>query len=401
MTIASERPLLAIHQTQTYIAQTYGRPNFVLTHGKGMEVYDSEGKTYLDFVAGIAVNALGHADPQIIEVIQEAATRLIHVSNLYYTEPAAALAAKLCENSFADRVFFCNSGAEANEACIKFARKYAYTNGHTDKTEIIAFSHAFHGRTMGALAATPKPKYQDPFKPLMPDVTILPFNDIEAAQIAISERTCAVMVEPIQGEGGIHPATPEFLQALRQSCDQYGALLIFDEVQCGMGRTGNLWGYEASGIAPDLMSLAKPLAAGLPMGAALMTERVHKVIQTGDHGSTFAGGALVASVANHVFDRINNPTLLGHVKAMGDYLQERLSEINSPHISGIRGQGLMVGFDLDFPTADLVNAGYEAGFLLVSAGETTIRLVPPLIVEKTHIDALIQFLHTYLSTRGD
>jgi predicted acetylornithine/succinylornithine family transaminase len=388
-----------VQQAQNYLAQTYSRPDFVLSHGRGMEVYDTDGKTYLDFVAGIAVMALGHSDPQFIEILQDAATKIVHVSNLYYTEPAPELAEKLCKKSFADRVFFCNSGAEANEACIKFARKFAYAHGHTDKTEIIAFEHAFHGRTIGALAMTPKAKYQDPFKPLMPNVTILPFNDSEAVKAAISDKTCAVFLEPIQGEGGIYAATPEFLQILRQLCDQYEALLIFDEVQCGLGRTGNLWAHEYAGVTPDLMSLAKPLAGGLPMGAALMTERVHSIINFGDHGSTFAGGALTARVANYVFDRLSDPMMLEHVRAMGDYLKTRLQEINSPHISGIRGRGLMIGFDLDFPSNDLIKAGYQAGFLLVNSGETTIRLVPPLIIQKQHIDALIDFLTTYLQTR--
>jgi predicted acetylornithine/succinylornithine family transaminase len=322
----------------------------------------------------------------------------MQVSNLYYTEPQAVLAQQLCEASFADRVFFCNSGAEANEACLKFARKYAKTI-REDKTEIIAFEHAFHGRTFGALAVTPKPQYQDPFKPLLPDVKILPFNDVEALGQAISERTCAVIVEPIQGEGGIHLATPEFLQTLRRLCDEHEALLIFDEVQCGMGRTGQLWGHSASGVTPDLMSLAKPLAAGLPIGAALMTEKVHAVLAPGDHGSTFAGGNVVCAVASHVLQTINTPAILGHVAEMGVYVQERLAEINSPHILEIRGRGLMVGIELDFPAAEVVTAGYGAGFLLVNAGPNTLRLVPPLIVEKQQIDPLIDFLTQFLKER--
>ncbi len=386
----------AIQNEQAYIAQTYARPPFVLTHGEGMMLYDAEGKQYLDFVAGIAVMALGHSDPQITAVIREEADKLIHVSNLYYTAAQGQLAALLCQHSFADRVFFCNSGAEANEAALKFARKLAYTNGHTEKTEIIAFSHAFHGRTAGALSITPKAKYQDPFKPLLPDVTILPFNDIEAAKSAISERTCAVVVEPIQGEGGIYAATPQFLQTLRQLCDEMGAVLIFDEVQCGLGRTGELWAHTSSGITPDIMTLAKPLANGLPIGATLMTEKVHAALQPGDHGSTFAGGNLIASVAAHVFERINSPAMLSHIQQMGAYLQEKLAAIQSPHIVEIRGRGLMVGLQLDIPVTKIIEAGYEAGILLVNAGPDVIRLVPPLIVEASHIDTLADFLSNVL-----
>lgn len=384
-----------LQKAQQHLAQTYSRPSFVLSHGKGMTVWDTDGKAYLDFVAGIAVMALGHSDPQIAQTIQEHAGDLIHTSNLYYTEPQTELATYLCENSFADRVFFCNSGAEANEACLKFARKYAHSHGNTDKVEIIGFSHAFHGRTLGTLSITPKPNYQDPFRPLLTDTKILPFNDIEAAKAGIGPQTCAVVIEPVQGEGGIHSATPEFLQTLRQLCDEHDATLIFDEVQCGLGRTGTLWAHEPSGVIPDMMSLAKPLAAGLPIGAALINERVHQVLAPGDHGSTFGGGLLVCSVAKQVVQRINTPEFLSHVQQMGEYLMERLSELNAPQIKEIRGRGLMIGIELDFPAGHIVEAGYEAGFLLVNAGPNVIRLVPPLVVETEHIDALINFLSHY------
>lgn len=396
-------PTTTIHpsmqQTDTHIAHTYNRPAFVLTHGEGMTVWDADGKAYLDFVAGIAVMALGHSDPGVLKTMQTQAERLIHVSNLYYTDAAAQFAAKLCEVSFADRAFFCNSGAEANEACIKFARKYAYAKGNTEKTEIVAFSGAFHGRTMGALAVTPKPHYQNPFKPLMPGVTIVPFNDIEAAKQAIGPQTCAVMVEPIQGEGGIQPADFEFLQALREACNAHDALLVFDEVQCGLGRTGSLWAHESSGVQPDLMALAKPLAAGLPIGAALMTEKVHGAIEAGDHGSTFAGGPVVSAVASYVLSRVNTPDMLAHVQAMGTYLKDRLAAIESALIKNVRGRGLMIGFDLEFDAKEMVNAGFEAGFLMVNAGPKTMRLVPPLIIQQEHIDSLIDFIQTYLHSR--
>lgn len=388
--------MIAAELTKNHIAQTYKRPDFVISHGKGMKVWDTNGKEYLDMVAGIAVMALGHSDSEIAQIIQQQAEKLVHVSNLYYTEPQAELAALLCEKSFADRVFFCNSGAEANEAAIKFARKVAYANQEEKRKEIISFTNAFHGRTMGALAVTPKEHYQKPFMPLMGAAKTLPFNDLDAIETGITDETCAVVVEPIQGEGGIYPATPEFLAKLRQLCDKHGALLIFDEVQCGLGRTGTLWAYEQYGITPDLMSLAKPLAAGLPMGACLMTEKVHSAVAAGDHGSTFAGGALVSSVAQSVVNRVSQPEFLAHVQQVGAYLMERLQELNAPQIVEIRGKGLMVGLELNIPVADVVSAGYEQGLLLVGAGVNTLRLVPPLIMEKSDVDTLIEKLEAVL-----
>lgn len=382
----------AVELTQEYVAQTYKRPPFVLTHGKGMKVWDETGKEYLDMVSGIAVMALGHSDTQVAEIIQEQAEKLIHVSNLYYTAPQAQLAQLLCEKSFADRVFFCNSGAEANEACIKFARKYAFANNDHQRREIVSFSNAFHGRTMGALAVTPKEQYQKPFQPLMGAAKTLPFNNIAAAEAGISSETCAVLVEPIQGEGGVYPASVEFIQNLRRLCDEHGALLVFDEVQCGLGRTGTLWAYEQYGVTPDLMALAKPLAAGLPMGACLMTEKVHSAVAPGDHGSTFAAGALVSAVAKHVLERVSQPEFLAHVNEVGVYLWERLHELNAPQIVEIRGRGLMVGMELNIPVGDIVNAGYEHGLLLVGAGTHTLRFVPPLIMEKSDVDTLIERL---------
>lgn len=387
----------AISTTKQHIAQTYGRPEFVLSHGEGMTVWDTDGKAYLDMVSGIAVMSLGHSDPEISAVIQEQAEKLVHVSNLYYTEPQAELAQVLCEKSFADRAFFCNSGAEAVEACLKFARKKAY--GQPEKTEIIAFENAFHGRTAGALSITPRPKYQDPFRPLIPNVTILPFNDVSAFQQAISAKTAAVIVEPIQGEGGIHPADFKFLQALRTACDEHDAVLIFDEVQCGVGRTGTLWAHEPSGVTPDLMALAKPLASGLPIGVALMTEAVHHAVSVGDHGSTFAGGNLVTAVAAHVLERLSAPSMLAHVQAMGAYLLDKLNGIQSDHLKTIRGQGLMIGIELDFLASEVVEAGYEAGFLLVNAGPNVLRLVPPLIIEEDHIDQFITFFEAFLAEK--
>ncbi len=386
-----------IQLEQEHIVQSYKRPPFVLARGEGMTLYDTDGKAYLDWVAGIAVNALGYGDPGLTEAIQQAATGLIHTSNLYYTEPQAQLAAALCEKSFADRVFFSNSGTEANEGAIKFARKVAYDSGSPDKREIVHFTHAFHGRTMGSLALTPKEKYQKPFGPLMPGAVQAEFNDIEAAQQVINDQTAAVFVEPIQGEGGIHAATPEFLRGLRDLCDRYNALLIFDEIQCGMGRSGALWAHEISGIAPDIMTLAKPLAGGLPIGAILTTEAVASHIHPGDHGSTFAGGPFITTIASYVLERVSQPAFLAHVNETGDYLKERLEEINSPLIKEVRGRGLMIGLELTTDVSPVIEAGFQRGLLMVNAGTEVIRFVPPLIVEKRHVDTLVEKLSDILS----
>jgi acetylornithine/N-succinyldiaminopimelate aminotransferase len=386
-----------IQNDQQYIVQTYSRPEFVLVRGDGVTLYDESGKAYQDWVAGIAVNSLGYNDPGIKKAMQaQAETGLLHTSNLYHTEPYARLAKQLVENSFADRVFFCNSGAEANEGAMKFARRVAYTNGATDKTEIVTFANAFHGRTLAALSVTPKEKYQAPFKPLMSGVIVGEFNSIESARAAISAKTAAVIVEPIQGEGGIHVATDEFLKTLRELCNQYNAILIYDEIQCGLGRTGTLWAHEASGVTPDIMTLAKPLAGGLPIGAILVTQAVADNIKPGDHGSTFAGGPLVTNVADYVFDRVRQPEFLAHVREVGEYLLERLEEINSPLIKEVRGRGLMAGLELTIETPAIIKAGYEHGLLLVNAGTNTLRFVPPLIVEKSDVDNLIEKLTTIL-----
>lgn len=383
---------------QEHVVQSYKRPPFVLVRGEGARVYDAEGNEYLDWVAGIAVNALGYNDAGLKQAIQDAANGLLHTSNLYHTAPYAMLAARLCELSFADRVFFSNSGAEANEGAIKFARKAAYDAGRHDKTEVVCFTNAFHGRTMGTLALTPKEKYQKAFKPLMPGAVLAEYNNIASAEQAIGSKTCAVIVEPVQGEGGINAATPEFLRALRRLCDEHEAVLIFDEVQAGMGRTGTLWAHEPSGVTPDIMTLAKPLAGGLPIGAILCTEAVASHIHPGDHGSTFAGGPFITSVAKYVLNRVSQPEFLAHVNEVGEYLKERLQEINSPLIKDVRGRGLMVGIEMTVDVSSVVEAGYQNGLLLVNAGTNVIRLVPPLVVQKADVDVLIDRLTHILSS---
>lgn len=382
--------LQIIDAEKQYLAHTYTRPGFVLERGEGVYVFDTTGKKYLDMAAGIAVNALGYNDPELVKAIQDAATGLLHTSNLFYTEPQVKLARALVEKSFADKVFFANTGTEAMEGALKFARKYHVERGDTQRKNFVAFRGSFHGRTMGALAATDSEKYQAPFRPLVPGVTFAEFGDLDTVRAAVNAETAAVIIEPIQGEGGIYPATDQFLRNLRALCNERGALLIFDEIQCGLGRTGKLWAHEYAGVTPDLMTLAKPLAGGLPIGALLMTEAVASSIHVGEHGTTFGGGPFMTSVALNVFNRISDPKFLQHVVETGNYLMERLSEINSPHIKEVRGRGLMIGVELDIDAAKVRDIGYNHGLLLIQAREKVVRFVPPLVFEKKHVDELIE-----------
>lgn len=402
-----------IQAESNYVLNTYMRPEIVFTHGNGVYLFDTTGKQYLDFTSGIAVTALGHSDPQWVAAVRDQAGKLVHVSNLYHTEPHAKLARRLVDNSFAAKVYFCNSGAEANEAAIKFARKFSkkmvagknetettsqLNNPSLDhelaphKSQVIAFSGGFHGRTMGALAVTYKAQYRKPFAPLMPGVTFSPYNDLEAASKLIGIDTCAVIVEPVQGEGGVNPATVEFLQGLRQLCDKHHALLIFDEVQCGLGRTGSLWAHEAYGVSPDIMTLAKPLAGGLPIGATLVTQEVADAIQPGDHGSTFAAGPLVCRAAEVVFDRINQPHFLQQVRENGAYLRHHLETLEHENIVQIRGVGLLVGVEMKSAVAPLIATAREKGLLLINAGENVLRLAPPLIAGRAEIDEAVAII---------
>jgi acetylornithine/N-succinyldiaminopimelate aminotransferase len=389
------------------MVQSYKRPPFVLERGEGAYVWDSDGKRYLDMVAGIAVNALGYGDAGMAETIRRHADGLYHTSNLYITRPYIELAKKLVDSCFADRVFFTNSGTEAVEGALKFARKVAYeARRDTEKHEIVTFTHAFHGRSMGALATTANPKYRKPYQPLIGGVRFADYNDLESAAALITERTAAVILEPVQGEGGVMTAKTQFLAGLRRKCDEVGALLIFDEVQCGMGRTGLLWAHQWTEITPDIMVTSKPLGGGLPIGAILVTEKVASAIHVGDHGSTFAGGPFMTAVASYVFDRISNPEFLNHVKEVGGYMGEQLSELVSAYpdlVREVRGRGLMWGIELQekLLPADVIQAAYGQGILLVSAGRNTIRIVPPLIIEGVQVDELVKGLSTILKAKSE
>lgn len=381
-----------VHQESKVIVPTYKRPEVVFHHGEGAYLYDTEGRRYLDFASGIAVNALGHADPEWTATVAKQAGQLAHVSNLFHSEPHVALANLLVDTSFADRVFFCNSGAEANEAALKFARKRSHAAGAQDKTHFVAFENGFHGRTLGALSVTHNPRYREPFAPLVPNVRFAPYDDVEAARAAIRDDTCAVIVEPIQGEGGVHAASTVFLRALRERCDEVDALLIFDEVQCGLGRTGHLWAHQAYDVRPDVMTAAKPLANGLPIGATLVTEAVAGVIEPGDHGSTFAAGPLVCAAAQVVVRRVSDPAFLRRVQAASRHLFNQLERLR-PLVRDIRGAGLLLGIELDRPVAPIVERARDAGLVVITAGPNILRLAPPLVVQDDQIDWCVETLH--------
>ncbi|MDM8521511.1 aspartate aminotransferase family protein [Anaerolineales bacterium HSG6] len=391
-----------INLEKQYVLHTYNRPPFILERGDGTWIYDTDGNRYLDAGSGIAVSALGHQHEAIVRAIKEAADGLLHVSNLYHTAPHAKLAQILCESSFADKAFFCNSGTEANEGAIKFARKWAKVNDDEQKTGLVAFSGSFHGRTMGALSLTSREKYRAPFEPLIGGTQFATFNDLASAEATINDQTCAVIVEPIQGEGGVTPAKPEFLAGLRQLCDQHNALLIFDEVQCGLGRTGQLWGHQSYGITPDIMTLAKPLGGGLPIGAILVNERVAQVMQPGDHASTFAGGPFVCHVANAVLDQITQPAFMARVQSNSLYLQETLKRVISKTslLTDMRGKGMMWGLISTIPAVDIMTEAYQHGLLILVAGDNIVRLLPPLTISREEIDTLGQRLLKTLEAVG-
>lgn len=374
--------------TSDALLGVYRRPPVEFVRGHGVELFDADGKPYLDFVAGIAVNALGYGDPGLEQAIHDALSgSLIHTSNLYRTRPGEQLAQRLVEVSFADRVFFCNSGGEANEGAFKIARRWGRAVGGPSKHEIVSLRGGFHGRLMGTLAATDRPRYRAPFRPLAGGISICE-RDLDDLRGALDpELTAAVIVEPVQGEGGVRVLDAEFLRGLRALTEERNVLLILDEIQCGYGRTGAFWAYEHFGIRPDILTTAKPMAGGLPMGAVLMTERVAEVMQPGDHGTTFGGGPFVASVALHVLSRIASPDLLANVRARGAELGAALQQMQreTARVRAVRGMGLMWGVDVVEPAKEIVARAFESGLLVCSAGEHTLRLLPPLVLSSRDI----------------
>ena len=375
---------------------TYARYPLELVSGSGCRVLDSRGRSYLDLVAGIAVNALGHGHPAVVGAIRGAADGLLHVSNLYWTEPMVRLAERLTAAAGMDRAFFCNSGAEAVEACLKLARK-----SRPDRRQILCFERSFHGRTLGALSATAQPWYQESFLPLLPGVLALPFGDFGEAQRVIDEHTALVLVEPIQGEGGVRPAPPGWLQLLRERCDEVGAMLVFDEVQSGMGRSGTFFAYQGEGVLPDAVACAKALAGGLPMGALLARGKAAEAFQPGDHASTFGGGLLVSAAAHAVLDVVLGEGFLDGIRRKGERLRAGLEELaaTTPGVAGVRGRGLMLGLRLAEPRAgELVDALRERGALTCPAGADVVRFVPPLTISREEIDEALGIVGRAVAT---
>ncbi len=372
--------------------------DMVLVSGKGARVTDDRGNTYLDFAAGVGVNGLGYGDKKVVSAIRKQAGRLIHVSNLYNNEIATALADRLTRLAFPSRVFFTNSGTESVEAALKFARRIGSAEG---RTEFVAFEGSFHGRTMGALSLTWRAKYREPFEPLVPGVRFCPWNDLAAARRLIGPRTAAVIVEPVQGEGGIRVAPPDFLRGLADLCRENGALLVSEEVQCGLGRTGRMFAYQHAGIRPDMVTLAKPLGGGIPLGAVLLREELAGALHVGDHGSTFGGNPIACAAALVVLDRLTSDGFLEKVARKGQHLHDGLRAISLTHrssIAEVRGLGLMIGVELTGAAGPVVAALRKSGILATKAGDNVLRLLPPLVIKRPDIDVLLRTLSEILAT---
>ncbi len=382
--------------TITPLMPVYPRCGVRPVRGEGAYLIGEQGERYLDFASGIAVNCLGHGHPALVKAISEQAATLMHVSNLYGSPQGEHFAQRLVDCSFADTVFFTNSGAEAVECALKTARRYHYANGAPQRHKIISFGNAFHGRTLGTISATNQPKMRDGFEPLLPGFEVVPFNDLAAAQAAIDENTAGFLVEPIQGEGGVLPATAEFLGGLRQLCDEHGLLLILDEVQCGYARTGKMWAYESYGIEPDIMAVAKGIGGGFPLGACLATEEAAKGMVIGTHGSTYGGNPLAMAVGEAVLNVIQEPGFLENVRAMGERIRAGLEQMipNHDHLfDSVRGTGLMLGLRLKSDSrAFVAHLRDNHGLLTVSAGDNVVRVLPPLVIDESHVSDFFQRL---------
>lgn len=386
-----------IDEAEKALLHTYNRYQVVLDKGEGVWLYDVEGKKYLDFMAGIAVFALGYGNEELNGAIKDQVDKLMHTSNYFYNVPAVNAAKKLKKASGMDRVFFTNSGAEAVEGALKAAVKYAYLKDGCNDHEIIAMNHSFHGRTMGALAVTGNPKYREAFKPLACNVKFADFNDFDSVQACVTDKTCAIIMETVQGEGGIYPADPVFLQKVRALCDEKDILLILDEIQCGMGRTGEMFAWQHYGVKPDIMTSAKALTCGIPGGAFLMTEKVaeHSLV-AGDHGTTYGGNPLAAAATDKVFDLYEKLEIIAHVKEIAPYLEKRLDELKEKFdcIETRRGMGLMQGLVFNKPVGEIIKRAMDKGLILINAGTHIIRFVPALIITKENVDEMISILES-------
>ena len=390
----------SMERAENALLHTYNRFPVCFDHGKGVYLYDTEGKEYLDFAAGIAVCSLGYGDETYTQSLKNQVDKLLHVSNLYYNEPTTEAAEKLLKVSDMDRVFFTNSGTEAIEGAMKAAKKYAYTRDGEAGHEIIAMNHSFHGRSMGALSVTGTEKYRTPFAPLIPGIKFADFNDLESVKAAVTDKTCAIILETVQGEGGIYPATQEFLEGVRALCDEKDILLILDEIQCGMGRCGEMFAFQAYGVKPDILTSAKALGCGVPVGAFLMTEKVaEKSLAPGDHGTTYGGNPFVGAAVSTVLDIYEEKDLVSHVKEISKYFETELDKLVDKYefITARRGMGLMQGLVLTVKPADVCNKALENGLIVISAGSDVLRLVPPLVIEKEHVDEMISKLESIFS----
>lgn len=384
-----------IEEAEAALLHTYNRYPVVFDHGDGVKLYDLNGKEYLDFVAGISVFAFGYNNKEYNDALKAQIDKIIHTSNYYYNVPAIEAAKKIKKASGMDRVFFTNSGAEAIEGAIKTARKYAYLKDGCTDHEIIAMEHSFHGRTMGALSITGTPKYREAFEPGIGNIKFAKMNDLESVKALVNEKTCAIIFETVQGEGGIHPATEEFLKGVRQICDENDILMILDEIQCGMGRTGYMFAWQKYGVKPDVMTSAKALGCGVPLGAFMMTEKVgQNSLAAGDHGTTYGGNPLATAAADKVLEMFETTNVLENVKTVGAYLYEELDKLVSQYddIVAHRGEGFLQGLEFNHPVGDIINKALEKGLVLINAGTSIIRFVPPLIVSKEDVDAMISIL---------
>jgi len=386
-----------IELSQKHVLETYKRAPVAFIKGEGAKLWDADGKEYLDFVSGLAVCNLGHCHKKVVEALKAQSETLIHTSNLYYIANSAELASLLCQYSFGERVFFCNSGSEANEAAIKLARKYFSSRGEK-RNEIVSMEKSFHGRTMAAMAATGQVKIQEGFEPLLQKFVYVPFNDLEAAKAAVNKNTAAFMIEPVQGEGGVNVPTIEYMQGLRKLCDEKGILLIIDEVQTGMGRTGKLFGYEHYNIKPDIMTLAKGLAGGVAIGAMVTTNNIAQSFGPGSHGSTFGGNPLATSAASAALRAIIDEGVVENAEKIGVYLMTKLNELKSqfPFINEVRGKGLICALGLDFEGAEIVGKCLEKGLIINCTNNTVLRFLPPLIIGEKEVDSMISTLKTVL-----
>lgn len=388
-----------IEKGEQYLLHTYNRYPLVLDHGDGVYLYDTEGKKYLDFFAGIAVFALGYNNKEFNDAVKAQVDKIVHISNYFYSEPTVEAAEKLVKASGipGGKAFFCNSGTEAIEGAMKTALRYAYDRDGKAGHEIIAMQHSFHGRSLGALSLTGNAHYQDPFKPLISGIHFAEYNNLESVKSLVNEKTCAIILEPVQGEGGIYPATEEFLKGIRELCDEKDILMICDEIQCGMGRTGEMFAYQRYGVIPDVMTVAKAIGCGVPVGAFVCGKKA-QALKPGDHGSTFGGNPLAGATASKIFDLFESQHVLENVKTVGDYLYERLEELKDKHedIIAHRGVGLIQGLEFDHPVADTIKKAQDAGLILINAGSNIIRFIPPLVIGKEHVDEMITILEKCL-----